>query len=128
MTRFGSDKPDLRFGCELADLTAYFAQSEFRVFQAPHVGAVVMPGGADQPRRTFDAWQEWAKQRGARGLAYVTFGADGELGEHFVLDAAENFGEVEVGRVGGAGHECIDQNRGGEAAGRRVAAVSGGGE
>jgi aspartyl-tRNA synthetase len=80
MTRFGSDKPDLRFGLELIDLTTYFTATSFRVFQAEHVGAVVMPGGADQPRRTFDAWQEWAKQRGAKGLAYVTFGVDGELG------------------------------------------------
>ena len=37
-----------------------------------------MPGGADQPRRQFDAWQEWARQRGARGLAYVTVGDDGD--------------------------------------------------
>jgi aspartyl-tRNA synthetase len=80
MARFGSDKPDLRMGLELVDCTSYFADTEFRVFQAPYVGAVVMPGGADQPRRQFDAWQEWAKQRGARGLAYVTIGADGELG------------------------------------------------
>jgi aspartyl-tRNA synthetase len=80
MRLYGSDKPDLRFGLELVDLTDYFKQTEFRVFQAEHVGAVVMPGGADQPRRTFDAWQEWAKQRGARGLAYVTFAEDGELG------------------------------------------------
>jgi aspartyl-tRNA synthetase len=80
MARFGSDKPDLRMGQELVDCTAYFADTEFRVFQAPYVGAVVMPGGADQPRRQFDAWQEWAKQRGARGLAYVTVGEDGELG------------------------------------------------
>ena len=80
MRRFGTDKPDLRFGLELVDLTDYFRETPFRVFQAPYVGAVVMPGGADQPRRTFDAWQEWAKQRGAKGLAYVTFGADGELG------------------------------------------------
>ena len=80
MTRFGTDKPDLRFGLELVDLTAYFAQTPFRVFQADYVGAVVMPGGADQPRRQFDAWQEWAKQRGAKGLAYVTIGADGALG------------------------------------------------
>jgi aspartyl-tRNA synthetase len=77
MRRFGSDKPDLRFGCELADLTGYFAQSEFRVFQAPHVGAVVMPGGASQSRRELDGWQEWARSRGARGLAYVLIGADG---------------------------------------------------
>jgi aspartyl-tRNA synthetase len=69
MRLYGSDKPDLRFGLELVDLTSYFSATEFRVFQAEHVGAVVMPGGADQPRRTFDAWQEWAKQRGARGLA-----------------------------------------------------------
>ncbi|MGA1214737.1 MAG: aspartate--tRNA ligase, partial [Candidatus Nanopelagicales bacterium] len=80
MRRFGTDKPDLRFGLELVDLTDYFRDTPFRVFQAPYVGAVVMPGGADQPRRQFDAWQEWAKQRGAKGLAYVIFGADGELG------------------------------------------------
>src|SRR5216683_1706373 len=69
MDRFGSDKPDLRFGCELVDLTGYFAQTAFRVFQAPHVGAVVMPGGATQSRRELDGWQEWARARGARGLA-----------------------------------------------------------
>ena len=80
MRRFGTDKPDLRFGIELVDLTDFFADTPFRVFQAPHVGAVVMRGGADQPRRAFDAWQEWAKQRGAKGLAYVTVGPDGELG------------------------------------------------
>jgi len=76
-SRFGSDKPDLRFGNELSDLTGYFAQSEFRVFHAPHVGAVVMPGGASQSRRELDGWQEWARSRGARGLAYALIGADG---------------------------------------------------
>jgi len=80
MRRYGTDKPDLRFGLELTDLTSYFAETPFRVFQAPYVGAVVQPGGASTPRRGFDAWQEWAKQRGARGLAYVTVGEDGELG------------------------------------------------
>jgi len=79
MRRFGSDKPDLRFGCELADLTGYFGQTPFRVFQAPHVGAVVMPGGAGQTRRELDGWQEWARARGARGLAYVLIGADGAV-------------------------------------------------
>ena len=67
MDRFGSDKPDLRFGIELTELTVYFADTPFRVFQAPYVGAVVMPGGGSQPRRAFDAWQDWAKSRGARG-------------------------------------------------------------
>jgi aspartyl-tRNA synthetase len=80
MRDYGSDKPDLRFDNKLVDLTSYFANTAFRVFQNEHVGAVVMPGGADQPRRAFDAWQEWAKQRGAKGLAYVTFDADGTLG------------------------------------------------
>ena len=80
MEKYGADKPDLRFGCELVDLTDYFKDTTFRVFQNPYVGAVVMPGGASQSRRTFDAWQEWAKQRGARGLAYVTVAEDGTLG------------------------------------------------
>ena len=81
MRRFGSDKPDLRFGCELVDLTSYFGQTSFRVFQAPHVGAVVMPGGGGQSRRELDGWQEWARARGARGLAYVVIGADGSVSE-----------------------------------------------
>jgi aspartyl-tRNA synthetase len=79
MARFGTDKPDLRMGQELVDCTEFFADTPFRVFQAPYVGAVVMPGGADQPRKQLDAWQEWAKQRGARGLAYLLVRQDGEL-------------------------------------------------
>ena len=80
MDDYGSDKPDLRFDNKIRELTDYFADTPFRVFQAPYVGGVVMPGGASQPRRQFDAWQEWAKQRGAKGLAYVTIGEDGTLG------------------------------------------------
>ena len=79
MADYGSDKPDLRFDLKLTDLTEYFKDTPFRVFQAPYVGAVVMPGGASQPRRQLDAWQEWAKQRGAKGLAYVLFKEDGEI-------------------------------------------------
>ena len=79
MEKYGTDKPDLRFGLELTELTEYFKDTTFRVFKAPYVGAVVMPGGASQPRRTLDAWQEWAKQRGAKGLAYVLIQEDGEL-------------------------------------------------
>ncbi|MFB1428183.1 aspartate--tRNA ligase [Micrococcus endophyticus] len=79
MEKYGSDKPDLRFGLELTDLTAYFKDTPFRVFQNEYVGAVVMPGGASQARRTLDAWQEWAKQRGAKGLAYVLIQEDGSL-------------------------------------------------
>lgn len=106
MHRFGSDKPDLRFGVELVDLTEYFSGTEFRVFQADHVGAVVMPGGADQPRRAFDAWQEWAKQRGAKGLAYVTVTEDGLGGP-----VAKNLTDSErlglASKVGAAVGDCI---------------------
>jgi len=80
MDRYGSDKPDLRYKGELIELTDYFTDTPFRVFQATYVGAVVQVGGAATPRRGFDAWQDWAKQRGARGLAYVTVGPDGTLG------------------------------------------------
>ena len=90
MSRFGTDKPDLRFGQELVDCTAYFADTPFRVFQADYVGAVVMPGGAGQTRKELDAWQDWAKARGARGLAYVLIG-EGELAG----PAAKNLSETE---------------------------------
>jgi aspartyl-tRNA synthetase len=80
MDKYGSDKPDLRFGIELTEVTEFFKATPFRVFQAPYVGAVVMPGGADSPRRELDAWQDWAKARGAKGIAYILVNADGTLG------------------------------------------------
>jgi len=84
MARYGSDKPDLRYGVELTDLSEYLRGTEFRVFASAidaggYVGAVVMPGGAAQTRRELDGWQDWAKARGARGLAYVVL--DAETGE-----------------------------------------------
>ncbi|MDT7538369.1 MAG: aspartyl-tRNA synthetase [Actinomycetota bacterium] len=91
MRRYGNDKPDLRFDLELVECADYFSGTEFRVFQAPYVGAVVMPGGASQPRKQLDAWQEFAKQRGARGLAYVLFNEDGTLGG----PVAKNLSETE---------------------------------
>jgi aspartyl-tRNA synthetase len=80
MDRYGSDKPDLRFAYELTEVTDFFKATPFRVFQAPYVGAVVMPGGADSPRRELDAWQDWAKARGAKGIAYILVNTDGTLG------------------------------------------------
>ncbi len=100
MSRFGTDKPDLRFGLELVELTDYFTDTPFRVFQAEYVGAVVMPGGADQPRRQFDAWQEWAKQRGAKGLAYVTVAQDGALGGPVAKNLSDSERDGLVAAVG----------------------------
>jgi aspartyl-tRNA synthetase len=91
MRTYGSDKPDLRFGQQLVECTEFFASTPFRVFQAPYVGAVVMPGGASQSRKELDGWQDWAKSRGARGLAYVLIGPDGELGG----PTAKNLSEAE---------------------------------
>ena len=102
---FGSDKPDLRMGLELVECTDYFTDTTFRVFQADYVGAVVMPGGGSQPRRQFDAWQDWAKQRGAKGLAYVTVGEDGELGG----PVAKNLTDAE--REGLAAHVGAEPGR-----------------
>lgn len=107
MRRFGTDKPDLRFGLELVECTDFFSDTTFRVFQAPYVGAVVMPGGASQPRRTLDGWQDWAKQRGHRGLAYVLVAEDGTLGG----PVAKNLTEAERTRladhVGAKPGDCI---------------------
>jgi aspartyl-tRNA synthetase len=109
MARFGSDKPDLRFGCELSELTDYFGQTGFRVFQAPYVGAVVMPGGAAQTRRELDGWQEWARSRGARGLAYVLIDAGGQVSDSGPV-ARHLSGAEREGLAGAAGagpSDCI---------------------
>lgn len=98
MSRYGSDKPDLRFGNELTEQTQFFAETTFRVFQAPYVGAVVMPGGAGSPRRELDAWQDWAKARGAKGLAYILINTDGTLSG----PVAKNLSESESAGIAAA--------------------------
>ncbi|MFE3192844.1 aspartate--tRNA ligase [Nocardia sp. NPDC059240] len=107
MRRYGSDKPDLRFGIEITEMMEYFKDTEFRVFQAPYVGAVVMPGGASQPRRQFDAWQEWAKQRGAKGLAYITFQEDGTLGGPVAKNLTDAEREGLAKHVGANPGDCV---------------------
>jgi aspartyl-tRNA synthetase len=104
MSRYGSDKPDLRYGVELTDLTGYFAGTEFRVFAQAiaaggYVGAVVMPGGAVQSRKELDGWQDWAKARGAKGLAYVVL--DPETGEARG-PVAKNLSEAHLAGLGDA--------------------------
>ena len=119
MRRYGSDKPDLRFGLELVDVTNFFKETNFRVFQAPYVGAVVMPGGADSPRRELDAWQDWAKARGAKGLTYILVQLDGQLGGPVAKNLSEKESAniaAEVGAKPGdaiffaAGEEAQSQN------------------
>ena len=107
MRRFGSDKPDLRFDLELVEMTEYFAQTPFRVFQAPYVGAVVMTGGASQPRRQLDAWQEWAKQRGAKGLAYVLVQEDGTLTGPVSKNISEQEKAGLLEKTGAAPGDCV---------------------
>jgi aspartyl-tRNA synthetase len=105
MRRYGSDKPDLRYELELVELTDYFSNTPFRVFQAPYVGAIVMPGGAAQSRRQFDAWQEWAKQRGAKGLAWVSIDESGEIAG----PVAKNISEAErAGLIAATGAKAGD--------------------
>ncbi len=105
--RFGTDKPDLRFGLELVECTEFFADTPFRVLQAPYVGAVVMPGGASQPRRTLDAWQDFAKQRGHRGLAYVLVGEDGTLSGPVAKNLSDAERDGLAGHVGASPGDCI---------------------
>ncbi|MBM7367809.1 aspartate--tRNA ligase [Gordonia hydrophobica] len=107
MRRFGSDKPDLRFDIELVECTEFFAETPFRVFKAPYVGAVVMPGGASQPRRQLDAWQEWAKQRGARGLAYVLVQEDGSLTGPVAKNISDAERETLAAHVGAKPGDCV---------------------
>ena len=107
MRRFGSDKPDMRFGLELVECTEFFKDTTFRVFQAPYVGAVVMPGGASQPRRTLDGWQDWAKQRGHRGLAYVLVGDDGELSGPVAKNLTDAERDGLAAHVGAKPGDCI---------------------
>ncbi|HEX6919616.1 MAG TPA: aspartate--tRNA ligase, partial [Actinomycetes bacterium] len=107
MRRFGVDRPDVRFGTELVDLTSHFSQTSFRVFQAEHVGAVVMPGGASQTRKELDGWQDWAKARGARGLAYVLVQPDGELGGPVAKNLSDAEREGLVAAVGAAPGDAI---------------------
>ena len=125
LRRFGIDRPDLRFGCELVDFTAYFASTPFRIFRGPtpsdrfHVGAVVMPGGSAQARKELDAWQDWARSHGAKGLAYVLVGADGTLGGPVAKNLTDDERAGLAAHAGAAPGDCVFF-----AAGRRADALA----
>lgn len=107
MRRFGSDKPDLRFGNEIIDVTEFFQNTDFKIFQSEYVGAVVMPGGASQARRELDAWQEWAKARGAKGLAYILVGENGEVSGPVAKNISEHERNSIAGAVGAQQNDAI---------------------
>jgi len=107
MADYGSDKPDLRFANKITDVTQFFKATAFRVFQAEYVGAVVMPGGADSPRRELDAWQDWAKARGAKGLAYILVGADGTLSGPVAKNLSETESAGIAAKVGAKNGDAI---------------------
>ncbi len=108
MERYGTDKPDLRFGLELVNLTDFFKDTPFRLFaSSPYVGAVVMPGGGSQPRRTFDKWQEWARSRGGKGLAYVTIAEDGTLGGPVAKNLSDEERAALPAAVGANPGDCV---------------------
>lgn len=74
MERYGSDKPDLRFGMELTELTDVFTNTEFGVFKnAECVKAICVKGGASLSRKQIDNFTDIAKKEGAGGLAYITY-------------------------------------------------------
>jgi aspartyl-tRNA synthetase len=119
MRRFGSDKPDLRFGNELVDVTEFFKDTEFKIFQSEFVGAVVMPKGALQARRELDAWQEWAKARGAKGLAYILIGEGGEVSGPVAKNISDRERESIAAEVGAQPGDAIFF-----AAGERMSALA----
>ncbi|EPD70257.1 aspartyl-tRNA synthetase [Corynebacterium pyruviciproducens ATCC BAA-1742] len=107
MEKYGSDKPDLRFDIQIVECTEFFKNTTFRVFQNPYVGAVVMDGGASQPRRQLDAWQDWAKQRGAKGLAYILVGEDGTLSGPVAKNITDEERAGIADHVGAKPGDCI---------------------
>jgi aspartyl-tRNA synthetase len=107
MSRYGSDKPDLRFGNEIVEMTEFFKATPFRVFQAPYVGAIVMPGGGSQTRKELDGWQDWAKARGAKGLAYVLVQEDGTLGGPVAKNLSEAEREGLAAKVGASPGDAV---------------------
>ena len=99
LERFGTDKPDLRFGMELVDVSEVFAKSEFKVFQSALsaggvVKCIIAPKSAEMSRKEVDALTESAKGLGAKGLATLAIQAEGPKGT-----AAKFVTEAEVEEV-----------------------------
>jgi len=109
MDRYGTDKPDIRFAMELIDLTAVFAGTGFRAFDAPCVKAIVLEGGATATRSRLDALTDRAKALGAKGLAWFRV-AEGEGGATSVDSPVAKFlsDEEQAGLVTATGARVGD--------------------
>ncbi|MBR0488097.1 aspartate--tRNA ligase [Candidatus Saccharibacteria bacterium] len=105
MDTYGVDKPDLRYGMEMVDLTDVFSETEFKVFKQPCVKALLVKGGAKFTRREIDEFTEKARKLGAGGLAYILYTDEGEkspilkfMSEKEIASVRERTG-AEVGDV-----------------------------
>ena len=82
MDNYGSDKPDIRFGMKINDITSLVQGSGFSVFDSSeYIGAIAVPGCAEYTRKQLDELTEWVKrpQVGAKGLVYIKLAADGSI-------------------------------------------------
>ena len=95
MDRYGTDKPDIRFGMELVDLTEVFTATEFRAFTAPCVKAIVLAGGAGATRSRLDTLTDRAKALGAKGLAWFKVVEDEDGGTAVDSPVAKFLSEAE---------------------------------
>ena len=92
MNRFGSDKPDTRFGLELVDLTDVFSTTDFNAFTAPCIKGIKVEGGSDIGRNQLDQLTDKAKTWGAKGLVWIKVGASGEV----ISPVAKFMSETEI--------------------------------
>ncbi|TFH21601.1 MAG: aspartate--tRNA ligase [Myxococcales bacterium] len=105
MNRFGSDRPDTRFGMELGDLTADFAESQFKVFRAAAesggaVKAIVVKGGAAMSRKEIDDLGGVATELGAKGMAWIKVNDGGEWQSPIVKFFSDGEREAVAARLG----------------------------
>ena len=100
MERFGSDKPDLRFGMELVELTDVFAGTEFRAFLAPCIKGIRLAGGGELGRGRLDALTDRAKALGAKGLVWVKVGDGGAIDSPVAKFLADEEVGALLGRMG----------------------------
>lgn len=103
METYGVDKPDLRYGLELVDLTEVFKDTDFKVFKQPCVKAICVKNGATLTRREIDDFTEKAKKLGAGGLAYILYTEEGakspilKFMTEKEIESVQNLTEAKIG-------------------------------